>query len=59
MFKQLRRSNGFRDLAPARPDHLFLVDLLATTPKSAIPTAEHPFFGLSKTHGKKWVCAPL
>ncbi len=47
-FKQLRRSNGFRDLAPARPENFFLVDLLAATPKSAIPTADHPFFGLSK-----------
>ena len=55
-FKQLRRSNGFRDLAPARPENFFLVDLMAATPKSAIPTAEHPFFGLSKNPWKKNGC---
>ena len=42
-----------RPLKPLRPDHLFLVDLMAVTPKDIIPHLEHPFFGLAKQPWKK------
>ena len=36
------------DLAPARPDSFFLVDLVSVSLRELVPHLEHPFFGLSK-----------
>ena len=41
------------DLAPARPDNFFLVDLAAVTPKELVPHLENPFFGLSKQPSRR------
>ena len=47
-YQPRRRPRRPNDLAPARPDSFFLVDLVSVSLRELVPHLEHPFFGLSK-----------